>query len=169
MTIFLSLFQTTGFSQIKYTFQDPKFSFQLSENWRKYDKLDLLQYGKFLRIRNDTIGGILRIVQDTYRGINSIWDTNEKVEKELLEREAELENFKFEKLILNNKKAIKILFTTRIGNSTKSQKFEGVIYKFIIAEGEAKYVINFFLITNEQNIKEDHDDLLKLLSTLNII
>lgn len=159
-----------SYSQDYFEFKNPSFSFSIPNGWKEYNKNpSLLMYGKYVKVNNGIIGGILRVGQDIYTGsLETIWSLNPEAEKKELEKEATLRNFSFAKETINGLKTVKINFETTIGENDKRKEFKAVIYKFLVKQDKKEHVIFFFLITDPKDFNNDNNDLLKIISTLNL-
>ena len=158
------------YSQVYCEFKNPVFSFSIPVDWEEFKgKPSLLNYGKYIKLENDTIGGILRVGQDVYTGnIEKIWNLNAEEEKKQLEKEATLRNFSFKKERINGLETVRINFETTIDKNNKHKEFKAVIYKFLVKQDKKEHVIFFFLITDPKDFNNDNNDLLKIISTLNL-
>lgn len=166
----LPLTSQSLYSQDYFEFNNPSFSFSIPDGWKEYNiNPSLLMYGKYVKVNNGKIGGILRVGQDIYLdNVISIWNVNAEAEKKQLEKEATLRNFSFKKETINGLETIKINFETTLGKVNNRKEFKAVIYKFLVNQDKKEHVIFFFLITDPKDFYNDNNDLLQIISTLNL-
>ncbi len=157
-------------SQEYFEFDNPSFSFSIPEDWKEYKgNPSLLMFGKYVKVNNGVIGGILRVGQDIYLGnLETIWNLDAENERKQLEKEAILNNYNFSKETIHGLRTIKINFETTLYKDNKSLDFKAVIYKFLVKQDKKEYVIFFFLITGLKDFYDDNNDLLKIISSLNL-
>lgn len=157
------------YSQDYFEFKNPSFSFSVPNGWKENPSNNsMLLFGKYVKVNDGIIGGILRVGRDVYfTKLGTIWNLSEETEKNQLEKEAKLFNFTFKKDILNDHKIVKISFETVIEKDNNSKHFKAVIYKMLVLQDNQECVINFFLITSPKDFENDHRDLLQILATLN--
>ena len=84
----LPLTSQSLYSQDYFEFNNPSFSFSIPDGWKEYNlNPSLLMYGKYVKVNNSKIGGILRVGQDIYLGnVETIWRLNPADEKKQLEQ-----------------------------------------------------------------------------------
>lgn len=157
------------FSQEYFEFNNPSFSFSIPEGWKEYKGApSTLMFGKYVKVNNGIIGGILRVGRDIYSGnLETIWNLNEETEKKGLEKEALIRNYTFKKDTINGYKTVKISFETTLGDNDK-RNFNAIIYKFLLKQDKKEYVVFFFLITESRDYYSDNLDFTKVISTLNL-
>jgi hypothetical protein len=167
--IFLFISQDL-YSQDYFNFKNPVFSFSIPAGWEEHkENLSFLNYGTYVKLNNDTIGGILRVGKEIYtENIETIWNLNAEEEKFQLGKEANLRNFSFTKERINGLETVRINFETTIDKNNKRKEFKAVIYKFLVKQDKNENVILFFLITDPKDFNNDNNDLIKIISTLNL-
>ncbi len=162
------LYAQVSHSQDFFEYENPKFSFSIPADWKEYHGTPtLLIYGKFVKVNDGVIGGILRVGQDIYFGnLETIWNINPEEDKKKLGKEATLENYSFKKEVLNGIRTVKINFETTIGENDKAKDFKAVIYKFLTIQEEKERIVTFFLITDPEDFDNDQKDILEIISSL---